>query len=113
MSSTSPEAAAFAGAIQFVRDHAAGDEQARLLEAALAGRPERDPGVGQQGYRRFVRIPLAVSAAVCGDAARAQPLTVALALLHASVQRLGAIAVGIQRLDQRFHFESSAAEHQR
>ena len=38
---------------------------------------------------------------------------VALALLHASVQRLGAIAVGIQRLDQRFHFESSAAEHQR
>src|SRR5688572_2404870 len=68
MTNTTPEAAAFAGAVRFVREHAAGDAQARLLAAALAGRPERDPGVGEQGYRRFVRIPLAVAAAVCGDA---------------------------------------------
>jgi geranylgeranyl diphosphate synthase type I len=59
-----------------------------LLEAALAGRPERDPGVGEMGYRRFVRIPLAVAAAVCGDAGRARPLTAALALLHTGLDTL-------------------------
>jgi geranylgeranyl diphosphate synthase type I len=88
MSSTTPEAAAFEGAIQFVRDHAAGEAQAQLLVAALAGRPDRDPGVGDTKYRRFVRIPLAVAAAVCGDASRAQPLTVALALLHTGLDTL-------------------------
>jgi geranylgeranyl diphosphate synthase type I len=88
MSDTTPEAAAFADAIRFVRKHAAGDAQARLLEAALAGRPERDPGVGEAGYRRFVRIPLAVAAAVCGDGARARPLTAALALLHTGLDTL-------------------------
>ena len=97
MSSTTPEAAAFAGAIRFVRDHAAGDAQARLLETALAGRPERDPGVGEQGYRRFVRIPLAVAAAVCGDGARAQPLTVALALLHTGLDTLDDLMDGDRR----------------
>ncbi|MGE3600333.1 MAG: polyprenyl synthetase family protein [Dehalococcoidia bacterium] len=97
MSSTSPEAAAFEGAIRFVRRHAAGDAQARLLEAALAGRPDRDPGVGEQGYRRFVRIPRAVAAAVCGDAARAQPLTVALALLHTGLDTLDDLMDGDPR----------------
>lgn len=97
MSNTNPEAAAFAGAIRFVRDHAAGDAQARLIEAALTGRPDRDPGVGDAGYRRFVRIPLAVATAVCGDGTRAQPLTVALALLHTGLDTLDDLMDGDPR----------------
>jgi geranylgeranyl pyrophosphate synthase len=97
MSSATPEAAAFEGAIRFARRHAAGEAQARLLVAALEGRPDRDPGVGNEGYRRFVRIPLAVSAAVCGDASRAQPLTVALALLHTGLDTLDDLMDGDPR----------------
>lgn len=97
MSRASPEAAAFEGAIEFVRGHAANDAQARLLVAALEGRPDRDPGVGAEGYRRFVRIPLGVAAAVCGDASRAQPLTVALAMLHTGLDTLDDLMDGDSR----------------
>ena len=38
---------------------------------------------------------------------------VALPLLHAPVQRLGAIAVGVERLDERVDFEPRAAEDER
>ena len=38
---------------------------------------------------------------------------VALPLLHAAVQRLGAIAVRVERLDERVDFEPRAAEHER
>ena len=38
---------------------------------------------------------------------------VALPLLHAAVQRLGAVAVRVERLDERVHLEPRAAEHER
>ena len=38
---------------------------------------------------------------------------VALPLLHAAVQRLGPLAVGVERLDQRLDLEARPAEHQR
>lgn len=97
MSPLSPEADAFEGAIRFVRSHAADPRQERLLVAALEGRPSRDPGVGEEERRRFVHIPLAVSAAVCGDAARARPITVALALLHTGLDTLDDLMDGDPR----------------
>ena len=38
---------------------------------------------------------------------------IALPLLHAAVQRLGAVAVGVERLHQLVHFDPRAAEHDR
>ena len=38
---------------------------------------------------------------------------IALTLLHAAMQRFGAVAVRVQHLDQRVHFQSRPAEHQR
>ena len=38
---------------------------------------------------------------------------VALPLLHAAVQRLGAVAVRVERLDERVHLEPRAAEDER
>ena len=38
---------------------------------------------------------------------------IALPLLHAAVQRLGAVAVRVERLDQRLDLEPRAAEHER
>ena len=47
-------------------------------------------------------------------AARKRPITdLALPLLHAAVDRLGAIAVRIERFDERVDLEARAAEHQR
>lgn len=97
MSGPSPEAAAFAGAVTFVRAHAVDPEQADLLVAALDARPDRDQGIGGEGYRRFVRIPRAVAAAVCGDAARADPIAAALALLHTGLDTLDDLMDGDAR----------------
>jgi geranylgeranyl pyrophosphate synthase len=97
MSPSSPEAAAFEGAIRLVRAHAATAEQADLLATALRARPERDRGVGEEGYRRFVRLPLAVAEAVCDDATRAAPIAVVLALLHTGMDTLDDLMDGDAR----------------
>jgi geranylgeranyl pyrophosphate synthase len=97
MSAPNLESHAFAEAIRFARSHAVTPEQGRLLTAAIEARGTRDRGVGAEGYRRFVRVPPAVSEAVCGDPARATPVIVALALLHTGMDTLDDLMDGDPR----------------
>jgi hypothetical protein len=94
---------------------------------ALASRPAGAPdsmhvrlGVGRKVVVDHVRDVLDVETSrrdVGGDQQVGLGRTdtvhhrVALALLHAAVQRLGAVAVRVEDLDQRVDFEPRAAEH--
>src|SRR5438067_150609 len=88
MQRETPEAEALLGARRLIGAHAKTPEQERLLLAALEGSLARHRGVGPDEYRRPVRLPLAVGAAVCGEPTRAMPVAAAMLLLHAGMDTL-------------------------
>jgi geranylgeranyl pyrophosphate synthase len=77
--------------------HAENPAQERLLVAALEGSLARHRGIGPEGYRRAVRLPLAVSEAVCGDARRGLPVAATMLLIRAGMDTLDDLMDGDPR----------------